>query len=111
LRLYDDLTLSLIAPPGFVVSLSRGQEPPAVEGWQSRFYGLKEPCPVLSARAHADLPVRLVTLVAPADSTLDFDPAHVFNPAAPLLLRGVNDAALADEIERTCGGRLQVSRD
>jgi asparagine synthase (glutamine-hydrolysing) len=49
--------------------IARGQESPRVLGWNSDHYGEKLPAPTLWLEAHAELPVRLISILGFASGT------------------------------------------
>jgi len=55
-------SVKVSAPQGATQQIVVGQSDP-VEGWESRYYGRKEPCPTLVIKADTSLPARFVTTV------------------------------------------------
>lgn len=102
------VVLSLVAPDGFSTQLLRGQEEPAPEGWESLYYGEKQPVPVLRVSGRVELPARLVTLVTPVDSGVTAQTGAAGTPADPLRLAGLSDPELAAQINSLSGGRVQA---
>ncbi|MDD4891574.1 MAG: alginate lyase family protein, partial [Phycisphaerae bacterium] len=55
--------IALDLPPGFEATLNSGQEDP-IEGWESLYYGEKQPAPTLAIRGRPALPATLKTTVS-----------------------------------------------
>lgn len=101
------LQVRVVAPSGIAPRLVCGQTEPTIEGWESLYYSLKEAVPTLIASGHATLPARFVTLVKPAEMSLDIHAAGTWlsDVASPVSLRGV-PPELTGILAGLTGGRV-----
>ncbi len=105
------LQLAVRAPDDFSAELLRGEERPEPEGWESLYYAERAPVPVLRVAGRTALPVRLVTVVAPADQFEQVELATTGSPTTPLTLSGINDSELAALLAEVSGGRVRHAGD
>jgi hypothetical protein len=96
-------TLSFSAPDRLQAQLISGQEQPTPEGWESLYYGLREPVPVVRIAGAVELPVRCVTMVAPGETP---EVRHAGIPGQALRL-AVNDTAFSRGLSETTGGSIR----
>ncbi len=101
-----DVAINLTPANGMTVEMVTGRESPGPEGWESQYYGQKEPAPTLVMHGRVDLPVCMVSIIAPADMGLS---AKIVVERAPqtLLLRGMRNGKLASIIRDLSGGRVR----
>ncbi|MBI2824143.1 MAG: alginate lyase family protein [Planctomycetia bacterium] len=99
------IALRVIAPPAFATRHHGGQAEPQPEGWQSRYYAEREAVPTLVTRGWAEAPLRLVTVVGPAEAGIECAAAGDA-AGAPLAITGIADRALAAEIERLSSRKI-----
>jgi asparagine synthase (glutamine-hydrolysing) len=101
------IQLSVRAPAGFATQLLRGQEAPQPEGWESIYYSEKQPVSTLVTRGTAALPVRLTTLIGPADAGIRIVADSAAGGGTALELAGVDDPDLAAEVVRLSRGAIE----
>ena len=89
------LSVRVLAPAGFATRQYCGQEGDRPEGWESLYYAERMPVPTLVTRGRCELPVRLVTLVGPADNELRVTDIGQPDGRAPVRIAGIGDAGLA----------------
>lgn len=98
--------LGLHAGTDAIIQILRGQTHPQPEGWESIYYGLKQPCPVLHVlQDNAQLPLRIVTVVAPAT-----DLPELIDPGAddrPLRLAAQPDVP---DLQALTGGCIRCEK-
>ncbi len=102
----NDVTVDLAPANEMTVEMATGEESPTPEGWQSEYYGRKEPAPTLVMHGHVDLPVSVVSIIAAAEMA----PAGklvVGRTPQTLLLRGKGDRKLASAVRKLSGGRVR----
>jgi len=100
--------VTVTAPDGIVVGMECGREQPQPEGWESLHYGRRTPTPTIVARGTATLPVRLVTVISPADQAGGVSVAALGAPGGTITLRSQPFASWAAELHTLSGGRLEL---
>ena len=104
----QNIAVSLTLPVGFRTELCRGVEGAHPEGWESLYYAERMPVPTLVVRGSGQLPVRLVTVVGPADVAIQIADTGPQDVVQPLQISGMGDRDLAEEISRLSQGAIKA---
>lgn len=96
---------TIAVPQPMTHRMSQGQENPP-EGWESRYYGEKTAAPTLLVSGPLLLPASILTVVGPADCSIE-PAASGVAPDQPNLLSGPEDPELWATVCHLSGGRLR----
>ncbi len=105
----ERLSIRIYTPEQMHAEIATGRESPSPEGWESLYYGEKQPVPVLLARGRMNVPLRLLTVIGPKDEAARLTDVKQFDPTSdtPLILTNPNDPALAQTIRQISDGTIR----
>jgi len=103
----QQISLTVNTPKSMNHALVKGQEAPAIEGWESLYYCQKKPTPTLVIKGNTSLPVCMTTTVSPADEGIEIKTPSFKDPKSAIVLSGVSDSELAECVSRLSRGRVR----
>jgi asparagine synthase (glutamine-hydrolysing) len=101
------ISLSVLVPESMNCTLLKGQEYPAIEGWESLYYCQKTPAPTLVIKGNISLPIRMVTIVSVDEQDIEIDDFDFKDTGAAVILKAIKGSRIANSISDLSKGKIR----